>query len=74
MLERERADGTPLAHPTVIDLTGAAGVPLFACTVTGAVTLEPPPALALCRGGFFCDEPVSHDPAHRPAAIAITAW
>ena len=57
MLGREREVG-PQTHPTVLDLTDVAGAPLFVCTATGAADVTAPPAVAHCRGGFFCDEPV----------------
>ena len=64
MLRRERDLG-PRPHPTVRDLTAAAGAPLFVCTATGTAEVTAPPDTAHCRGGFFCDEPVRRHTSNR---------
>ena len=63
MLERESTQ-CAVGHPTLRALRTAeeAALPLYACTVTGALSVEPPPDVHDVRGGLFCDEPGLGEP------------
>jgi hypothetical protein len=58
MLQRERVWGE-IADPCWKGLVSSGGLPCWVCTAIGQFALDPPPALTDCRGGLFCDEPVS---------------
>lgn len=62
MLNREQ-NVTEVQHPSWRRFETESGFNFWGCSVTGALTIEPPPPLHAARGGFFCDEPVLLSPS-----------
>lgn len=58
MLKRERVSGE-IEDPCWKGLVSSGGLPCWVCTATGQFAMDPPPSLQDCKGGLFCDEPVS---------------
>ena len=58
MLKREHT-AAEMGNPCWKGLVSSGGLPCWVCTATGGFALDPPARLQDCRGGLFCDEPVS---------------
>ena len=59
MLKREHT-AAEMDNPCWKGLVSSGGLPCWVCTATGGFALDPPARLQDCRGGLFCDEPVSN--------------
>ena len=58
MLQREKGTRN-MAHPFINKFLTSSGLFFYANLATGDLSLDAPAAVKDCKGGFFCDEPVS---------------
>ena len=58
MMKREQSHGR-VEDPCWRGMVSSGGLPFWICAATGQLTVDAPPDVYDCKGGLFCDEPVS---------------